>query len=250
MTVFLCEDSFEGVFSVIYDAWASKISHKELRIHVGTVQQRELFTEYIFCDSDSEKAEKVMRTIVRKISYKAYRQCMYCALSSEEDRADVIYRFLLLGFTVGAAITDYLKEPSVMRLFEYGRKVSNEAHYYREFLRFSKEGEIYISHISPPCDVLEYVGDHFSDRMPSESFLIIDDNRKKALIHPEDQDYYVRILTEQEFAGLKQHELKKDEYSSLWKTFFDTIAIKERTNPACQRNHLPLFFRKHMTEFQ
>lgn len=32
--------------------------------------------------------------------------------------------------------------------------------------------------------------------------------------------------------------------------FFHQIGIKERENPACQRMHLPLRYRKYMTEFQ
>jgi len=41
-----------------------------------------------------------------------------------------------------------------------------------------------------------------------------------------------------------------DKYEQLWKTFFETIAIKERTNPKCQRNLMPLWIRAHMNEFQ
>ena len=39
------------------------------------------------------------------------------------------------------------------------------------------------------------------------------------------------------------------DYASLWKEFFETISIKERENPKCQKSHLPLRFRRDMTEF-
>ena len=29
------------------------------------------------------------------------------------------------------------------------------------------------------------------------------------------------------------------EYQNLWKLFFNTIAIKERTNPRCQMQYMP-----------
>lgn len=250
MTIFVCEDSFEGVLTGVYDAWASHIHRDQLRIEVGPIGQREFFADYISVPADSEKTEKVMRSIVRKISYYAYRQCMYCALSHQKDRGDAIYRFLLLGFTVGKKVTDYLQQPAVMKVFEYSRALGNEAHYYREFLRFSCwEQRVYVSHISPKGDVLSFVCDHFADRMPSEHFIIVDDTRKKAMIHPKDGESFLRHLTEAEFQSILQYEKKKDGYSDLWKTFFETIAIKERYNPTCQRNHLPLHFRKHMVEF-
>ena len=43
---------------------------------------------------------------------------------------------------------------------------------------------------------------------------------------------------------------EEDSYEALWKIFFETEAIRERNNPACQQNHLPLRFRPYMTEFQ
>ena len=41
-----------------------------------------------------------------------------------------------------------------------------------------------------------------------------------------------------------------DPFIDLWKDFFNTIGIKERENHQCQRNLMPLWYRKHMTEFQ
>ena len=41
-----------------------------------------------------------------------------------------------------------------------------------------------------------------------------------------------------------------DPFIDLWKDFFNTMGIKERENPQCQRNLMPLWYRKHMTEFQ
>ena len=43
---------------------------------------------------------------------------------------------------------------------------------------------------------------------------------------------------------------KEAQYRRLWKTFFDTIAIRERRNPRCQRSNMPLRYRSTMTEFQ
>lgn len=250
MITFVCPDTFEGVLSGVFDAWDSHIPRNELKIEAGPICQRELFTEYREVYADSDKAKRVMNSIRSKISWQAYRQCMNCAMSAERDRGDVIYRFLLLGFTVGKEVTKYLQEPAVMRLFEYSRKLGNEAHYYREFIRFNKwENGVYISHISPSGDVLSYVANHFSDRMPSEDFMIIDDRRKTAVIHPREKKYYIRELTEEEFLFLKNHETDEDQISNMWRIFFHTISIKERENFACQRNHLPLHFRKHMTEF-
>ena len=56
------------------------------------------------------------------------------------------------------------------------------------------------------------------------------------------------IVTGEELEKLKT-EREEKEWEKLWKTFFTTIAIEQRKNPDCQRNHLPLRFRPLMTEF-
>jgi hypothetical protein len=37
-------------------------------------------------------------------------------------------------------------------------------------------------------------------------------------------------------------------YRRMWKTFYDTVAIKERINPNLRRSHMPKKFWKNMTE--
>ena len=41
---------------------------------------------------------------------------------------------------------------------------------------------------------------------------------------------------------------EEKEYRRLWKNYFDNIAIRERTNPRCQRNFMPVRYWKHLTE--
>ena len=105
------------------------------------------------------------------------------------------------------------------------------------------------------------VGRHFADRMPSEHWMIIDDNRKTACVHPKDGENYLRYLTDEEFQTLRKTEEYEDEYeeedseyedeyTDLWKTFFHAIAIDERKNYVCQRNLFPLWKRKHAVEFK
>ena len=142
--------------------------------------------------------------------------------------------------------------PRVMRILELRRKVSNESHHFREFARFERlnSSNVYVSHLEPKSDVIMLVGRHFADRMPSEQWMIIDDNRKTACVHPKDGENYLRYLTDEEFQTLRKTEEYEDEYTDLWKTFFHAIAIDERKNYVCQRNLFPLWKRKHAVEFK
>ena len=98
--------------------------------------------------------------------------------------------------------------------------------------------------------VIRDVAAQFAGRMPAGKFIMIDETRKVAEMHPKDEEPYYRKLTDEEFERFSSTETYEDSFTSMWQTFFDSIAIKKRINPACQRNHLPMWMRKHATEFQ
>lgn len=253
MKVFVCSNRFEDMMTCIYDAWeaALKCGHDNVYLMCGPVLQENLLDEYIYVENNSEKAEKVVRSVVKKMGNEAMHFVQYGTLSNADDALDTIYRFMIRGFKIGHGITNAMTEPAVVRLMEIKRNVGNEAHLFKEFLRFaSVDDRVYAAHIEPKCNVVEVVGRHFVDRMPSEHFMIVDDTRALAFVHPKDGEYYLQYLTPNELEATKKTELARDEYSSMWKSFFDTIAIKERTNLRCQRNHMPLWMRKHAVEFQ
>ena len=252
MKVFLCKNGYEDIMSCIYDTWveALKIGHDQVRIERESAYIPNLFDEYVFVKTDPEKAQKVTKSIQSKISGLAYIWIYRAAMSVAEDAPDTIYRFMILGFRIGPTITNMLIDPTVMKMMEINRRIGSEQHQFIEFARFNSiNNQVYISHIEPKNNVVELVAAHFADRMPSEYFIIIDDKRKLAVVHPKDEENYLQLLSEDEFERLSQTETYEDEFSSMWRTFFDAIAIKQRENPRCQMNHFPKWLRKHATEF-
>ena len=253
MKVYTCEDRLTDIMTCIYDAWseALRIGHNQIQLKKEPVFQQTLFDEYIHIDGDASRAEKVIRSIRRSISEEAYLNVYYATLCADEDSLQVIYNFLRVGFAVGSTVLGQYTNPHVMKLLELRRRVSNEAHHFREFARFqSLDSKVYVCHLEPKNDVIMLVGNHFSDRMPSEHWMIIDDNRQTACVHVKDGENYLRYLTDEEFETLRQTESYEDEYTDMWKTFFHAISIEQRRNYICQRNLFPLWKRKHAVEFK
>ena len=181
----------------------------------------------------------------------AYMNIYYASLSADENALQAIYDFLRVGFAIGSTVVEQYTNPHVMNLLELRRQVSNEAHHFREFARFqSLENQVYVSHLEPRNDVIMLVGNHFANRMPSEHWMIIDDNRKTACVHVKDGENYLRYLTDDEFSVLQKTESYEDEYTDMWKTFFHAISIEQRKNYVCQRNLFPIWKRKHAVEFR
>lgn len=252
MKIFYCKDRFEDMMTCIYDAWEQALidGHDNVRVMKEPIYQQTLFAEYIYVEASYEKFQKVVRSIKKSISFEAYLYIYYASLSNEEDALQAIYNFLRIGFANGSAVVNMYANQHVMRIFELKRKVGNECQFFREFSRFTSINNIvYVCHIEPKCNVAAVVAKHFEDRMPSEHWMIIDDNRKYAVVHPKDEESYIRYLEEDELGKLRLSEQRVDEYTDMWKSFFKAISIKERESRERQRNMIPIWMRKHATEF-
>lgn len=257
MTIYLCDSDFEGILCGVYDAWMSRRGHENVRLELKEAyRELEFFCEYVEVETAKEKSEKVVRSVCTRLSQEVYKKIYVAALSQEDDRADKIYRFLVQAFRVGPGILDQLQIPESCEIFQMCRNVYNENHLLVEFLRFSQAaGGILVARIGPKNDVMTLLAPHFADRLPEENWIIYDENREKAAVHPRGRNWIIvnHPMEAQDGNGIWQlcleQETDEREYEDLWIAFFHTIAIRERKNPVCQRNHLPLRFRPYMTEF-
>jgi len=250
MYVFSCAPSWEAMLTCIYTAWASKLGQQNIRLEVEPIEQYTLFDKYEHVEPDIEKAERVMEAVNLKISTYVYRELAYCSMSWEPDTLDNIYRVMLLGFAYGPHVLDMVQYEAVTRNREIRTRVGRESCRLKESVRFHQvRNTLYVAHLEPKSRILVSLAPYFQDRMPSEYWMIVDDAHFEAVIHPKNEDFYVKKLTGEEMNLLLETEKHNDEYTDMWKIFFDTIAIKERENYRCQRNHFPLWTRKHAVEF-
>jgi probable DNA metabolism protein len=253
--IYLCDNSIDGIFTAIYLAWSSRYGHSNIKIEEKSEGSKysniELFAEYIAVDTDYTLAEKVSKSIKDKISDEVFEMVCRVALSDYCGKADLIYRFLILGFSIGRTITEQLSNEVVNSVFRVNKNVGNEAHHLLGFVRFSEqENGLLTSVIHPKNNVLTLITPHFVDRLPEERFLIYDEGRKLATFHVPGSPWILAEVPEIDQARLTEITVNEDEYRDLWKTFFNCIAIKERINFKLQRNNLPLRFRDDMTEFK
>lgn len=250
MITYLCEDTPEGIFTAVYDAWAAKIPDDQLHLMTEQEMNFSLFTEYRQVETDQEKAVKVARSIRQKIANEAYVQIYYASLSDEEDKVDAIYHFLKQGFRYGARVLDMHGLAQVCRVYELYRAVSNENQKYRGFVRFAEIGrqgqKILLARIRPKNQLLPLLGQHFADRFGQENFAIIDDERAMGYFHG-----VTAFLSKVDIVQIDRlwQEQRDTAYEELFQTFFRSIAIKERENYVCQRTMCPIRYRDYMVEF-
>lgn len=248
--VYQCKDNLNSILTGVYDAWDSGLGHDNVQLEIENTGNLELFAEYISVMEDEEKVEKVIRSIKRKLSDEVFAYVYKSAMSYELDKADAIYRFLVIAFKEGYKVIGHLGNPAVCRVFELTRNVSNETHLLLGFIRFNElDSKILLSKIKPKNNLLSMIAPHFADRLSGENWIIFDENREIAAIHKRLEGW---ILVEgigekiKSLSKLSENELG---YQSLWSTFFTSIAIKERANEKLQKQLLPLRYRENMVEF-
>jgi len=195
--------------------------------------------------TDSVAAEKVEYSIGRAISKEALRLVRVCYLSHMEDKEITILRFLRMGYKLGAQITSMLADDTVRAITKTAQNVASEAHFYREFLRFSEYNHTLVAIIEPKNFVLPLTSPHFCDRFPSEQFLIYDKTHKHAFVYQNGEQNLIPL----EHFEPPTADAEEKQYRALWRQFYNTIAIEGRINPKRRMGHMPKRYWSQLTEF-
>lgn len=214
--IFVCENSIEGIFTGIYDAWAAarEIGHSHCKIEtlppdyeygsIGRIdsvredcRNYELFSEYITVRTNEEKVRKVTGTVCRRLGYPVYKELcraiaaeaadlLYGGKDADYDKGDAVYRTIVAGLAMehGEEVLTNLSNPYVARVFELTRRVGNEYLHWIEFMRFHElKNGVMFARIAPENHILAMMAPHFADRLPLENFMIYDERRGLFVIH-------------------------------------------------------------------
>ena len=245
--VYVCENSPEGILSGVYDAWVSRYGHSHNYIQIADNLECNIFYEYINVETDYDKAVNISTAVKHKISYNFYELLYTCLQSSDPDRADDIYRLIILGFAIGDSARSCLAYPPIQRIMKLQKNVWNETHHYMGFLRFEELSNGYMfARFRPQNDICSTLILHFADRFPEENILIADVGRRKIALSKHGKTGLVSNpdIDFEHFDYLISYSEKM--FRDLWKTFTDSIVIKERSNIKLQQQLMPLRFREFM----
>lgn len=251
MYIFQCEDSIDGIFTGIYDAWASHYGHKNIQLSSDNSGNLMLFSEYIPVIPDCDKSRKVSRTLITRFGTDFYETICKCAMADSHcrkltmDKANAIYQTIVMALALpeGAKVLEYLGEPCISCIFELCRQTANEGHHLLEFLRFSElKSGILFAQIHAKNDVLPILATHFTDRLPLENFIIYDATHQMAVVHKASKDYLIVDASSLNLDLTKEYSAEEEGFRKLWCTFFDSIAIEARKNPKLQSQNIPKRF--------
>lgn len=239
------DGSFDGFLCIVYAFYYEKIT--PLYIQTEENYQRTLDADEYYVSADPARAARVLEGIQEKISGEAVFFLYNAQMAFEEDRFMDMFRYVVLGFKVGARVDEYLQVDYVARVHRLSKYATHEAHMLSGFCRFAetKQG-VYYCVVTPKNHILPILAEHFRDRFMNHAWIIHDKKHGMAAVY-DGYEYIIEPVPPEVNVIYTDEE---EHIQDLWVAFFNTIAIKERKNKKLQRQNAALYFRENMTEFQ
>ena len=240
--VYYYDGTFEGFLCCIFDSYAYK--ETPTAIYCDEDAMPTLFASRNI-QTNQEHAKRVLIKVVKCSSYaaelmhKGYLTCL-------PDKELCLYRMIVKLLKEGPGFLGKFSDETAHPILTAVRHLNGEAHLLKGFVRFSELGGVLGSEIEPKNRVLPLLRSHFCDRYRDERFFIYDRTHKEALFYSNGK----AVIKPLEFFRMAPPDKTEVNYRTLWKTFYDTVAIKERHNPKCRMTQMPKRYWNIMTEFQ
>ena len=240
--IYLYDGTFEGFLTCIFDAFSKKqIPYliKSSKEFTSSILYSSLYTK-----TDFDKSSRVFNGILNLSDLVMY-YTHNVFLSYHENKEILLLNYLIQAFKYGPNINNMLTLNEVLTVQKISKTVTFEIQRLKGFVRFHEIKEnLFFSEIEPDNNILEILCEHFKKRLPSQNFMIYDSKRKLIGAYNTKE----LILTDcDNLPAIKISKIEK-QYEEMWKMFFKTIAIKERTNSRLQRQYMPKRYWKHMLE--
>ena len=252
MNIFIYDYTFEGLLTCIFDAYFRK-TFPDLLLKEG--EPLPLFYDETFhVSTDERKAMRVWRGLEKKISHHALSALTYCWLSELPEVDKRLFRYIRKAIDSPRSIETNFADADVLELSKIYKKVDGERVHLMQFVRFQKAADgTFFAAVEPQFNALPLAVEHFKDRFADQCWLLYDLKREYGYYYDLKEATEVRFEEKEAhlLSGLLGEELMDaDEklFQKMWKTYFKSIAIKERLNPKLHRQHMPARFWKYMPE--
>lgn len=268
-TIYLYDGTFEGLLTIAFNCYMSK------QIPSNIIFEKHYISNFldtaIYVKTDTEKASRIWNGLYSNVSFDALYNCYYAFLSYQKNKEINILKYILASFAIGPKITSMLYIDYVLEVTKLRKNVLHESHKLKGLVRLSEIGNnIFYASIHPDNNVIELLGHFFIKRFPCQNLIIHDKNRNLVFLYDANNRLKNNVKTSNNIskteciqyysknnyeivevpANIRIPTISKEEkhFQDLWKTFFNTIAIKERSNSKLQMQYMPKKYWQDITE--
>ena len=236
------DGSIDGIFSCILRCFINRENPNELTCDPVQLSLTDTTVEV---ETDYANNKRVINALYKYCGSATLHDLKYAFRSGDKNKNTVIFNYLKRTFECRKNISDKFSESVVMNYYELIKRISLEVHRMKGFLRFSEsEKGIFYAHFEPDNDVADLLVPHFASRFKNIPFAIHDVKRNKLVMH-----YNGKTETVSPNFPISVILGKNEEnFDNLWKAYYDSVSIKERTNQKLMLSFMPARYHKHLNE--
>lgn len=246
------DSTFDGFLSVVFEVYRQHLDVGDIipdrHFDDGAAKVMDMFMQPFQVETSEESARRLKRAIVNAASEDVLNLLVF-AFHSEEASVEMKMLVYLRKLFAGLD-PDYGKNKAsleMLPLLKIAQSVRREAGDMRGMVRFNKAPDgLYFAEIEPKYNILWCIVGHFKARFPNGRWAILDSKRGYGVYYDGHESHEVTVPDPSALAAGAQ----PDEFSQMWKSYYQVMSIKERENPRLLRRCLPVRYWKHLTERQ
>ena len=177
MIVFRYDRTFEGLLTVVFDAYSRKIFPERL---IGPGEPLPMFArEVLDSTTDPVRAERVWKGLRKKLPRRLRNMLLHVWLSESVGADELLLRYMRKIFDSPGQKSADFTDADVLAVHDIARTVSREAHHLIQFARLRKMADgSYYAPVSPKCNALPLAVGYFRDRFADQRWLVYDLKRR------------------------------------------------------------------------
>lgn len=245
MKEFIYDNTFEGFLTAIFYAYSCK---EDCIIIKSRDYVPSFINEVVDITTEYDKFDRVYQSILEKLNGAVLRNVYYLYLSDIPGSDYLALRYVKLCYKYGIKINLAKNNDIIILVDKYTRKVAGEAHRFNGFIRFKEVSPLsYYASIDPDHNILPLILNHFTERFSDQNFIIHDLKRELAIIYNTES----AVITDLKKVDAKIFSYSLDgKFEDLWKTFYNSVNIKERENLKLRNRSIPRRYWTHLTELK
>ena len=243
MTVYLCENSINGLLSALYISFVENEIPMEI-IDRSIYQPR--FDAYIReIDTNTQNNVKVKTALYNYGGNNMLSHLKTCLYSCNKQALTIAFNYAHLTLETKADVSNRLSNKYVSDFSFTIQQVLHERHLMTGLLRFKESaGNVMYAQYSPDNDITSLLATHFFKRFRQTPFIIHDAKRNKIAIS---NGKAIKVLYT-DLPPTFYPSNNEEEMALLWKKYFNSINIQERLNKSQQNRLFPRRYRQYAYE--
>lgn len=203
-----------------------------------------LFDTVVEIATDPRAAAALRERIVRKFSPRSAENLRLAFLSEHPGVEMMIWRYLELGWKLGAGLDSCLVHPDVHAIHCWAGRTLREGHRLQGLARFREtaDGTLYAP-FHADANVLPLLAPHFARRLDRP--WVLHDVRRSLGAIGDGQRYQLGTLEAEDEVAWSVDE---PGYQALWRAFHQHIAIPDRISRRRQRQFMPIKYWEYLVE--